>query len=156
MPLFSFGQGLSYTSFALSCQAGRVGRLRSLSRLSGDDVLTDVVCSVRNIGEREGDDVLMVFHSAGRDIKEQVTAHPFPIRSLVSFERVTVRPGETKVVTFGLRAEDLRVTDENGDQVLYAGEHRVQVFDGATWSRPMGVVVQTPAFKNVIEAVPRP
>lgn len=74
-PIFSFGFGLSYTSFASEC----VVLLHE----------TAISCKVSNVGEKKGDEVLMVFHRVVDDaIRAKVgKRHPIPIQNLVDFER---------------------------------------------------------------------
>ena len=55
-PLFPFGFGLSYTSFSLSCQIKHAGTYTA-------------TCQVKNTGDRDGDAVVLVYHSAGPAIR---------------------------------------------------------------------------------------
>merc|ERR1719469_1552458 len=57
-PLFSFGHGLSYTDFIMGC-----------SSLVAAKLPMNVTCKVTNKGERRGDEVVMMFHSAGEDVR---------------------------------------------------------------------------------------
>jgi hypothetical protein len=88
-PLFSFGQGLSYTTFSLAC-----------TNVTSDTGV-DITCGVTNTGSRDGDDVLLVFHSVGSDISGGVD-HPVPIKRLVDFGRVAVAVGDTEQLTFSV------------------------------------------------------
>ena len=90
-PLFSFGQGLTYTNFTVSC-----------TNVTSDTGV-DISCGVTNTGPRAGDDVLLVFHSVGDDIKNGVD-HPVPQRRLVDFGRVTVGLSSTETVGFSVTA----------------------------------------------------
>ena len=78
--LFPFGYGLSYTTFAVS------------------DVRTDgstVTATVRNTGKRQGTEVVQLYVRKDGDTDG-------PRRSLRAFQRVSLRPGESRQVTFGL------------------------------------------------------
>ncbi len=98
-PLFAFGHGLSYTTF-------RYGRLE----LSGQQVapngkLTAAV-EVTNTGARAGDEVVQLY------VHEVEPAVKRPVKELRGFERISLKPGETKKVTFTLPAEKLAYYDE--------------------------------------------
>ena len=95
VPLYPFGYGLSYTTFAfsnlkLSQPEIRVG------------AATEVSVEVKNTGKRAGDEVVQLY------IHQQSGGASRPIRELKGFERVTLAPGETKTVRFKLGPEELR------------------------------------------------
>ena len=94
-PLYPFGYGLSYTSFAfsnlkLSQPEIRVG------------AATEVSVDVKNTGSRVGDEVVQLY------IHQKAGGASRPIRELKGFERVTLAPGETKTVRFKLSPAELR------------------------------------------------
>eukprot|EP01063_Lacrimia_lanifica_P008583 TRINITY_DN15661_c0_g1_i1.p1 TRINITY_DN15661_c0_g1~~TRINITY_DN15661_c0_g1_i1.p1 ORF type:complete len:769 (+),score=228.92 TRINITY_DN15661_c0_g1_i1:60-2366(+) len=115
-PEFAFGQGLSYTTFALSeCGSSSVG--------------------VTNTGQRDGDAVLMLFHRPGDDVRRAVGGkHPVPAKQLVAFARKTLPPGSAARVAYlglpGDLQERLALVNEKGDRVLYPGTHYLDHFDG--------------------------
>ena len=95
VPLYPFGYGLSYTTFAfsnlkLSKPEIRVG------------AATEVSVDVKNTGSRVGDEVVQLY------IHQQAGGASRPIRELKGFERVTLAPGETKAVRFKLGPAELR------------------------------------------------
>ena len=93
-PLYPFGYGLSYTSFAYK-------QLRTSARtLRADDTLT-VRVDVTNTGQREGDEVVQLYV---RHLGSRVTR---PREDLRGYRRVTLRPGETRTVQFPLVAASL-------------------------------------------------
>jgi beta-glucosidase len=99
-PLYPFGYGLSYTRFEYS------GLRLSSDRLAADGSL-EVTLDVRNVGDRDGDEVVQLYV---RDVEPR---HPAPIRALRGFERVHLRKGERKPVRFTLvPARDLAYYDE--------------------------------------------
>jgi len=87
-PLFPFGYGLSYTTFAYS-------HLQMPSVRKIDDPVT-VHVAVQNTGKRAGDEIVQLYV---RPISLKVDR---PIRELKSFARVSLLPGETKTVTLTL------------------------------------------------------
>jgi beta-glucosidase len=108
-PLFSFGQGLSYTTFTHNCTKS--------SRL-------DFECSVTNTGTIDGDEVVMVFHNVSDTIRSHAS-HPIPLKALVAFERVTVKAGETVTVPISIEPSAYQVINADGDRVLYTGSHMI-------------------------------
>jgi beta-glucosidase len=115
-PLYPFGYGLSYTRFEYS------GLRLSSDRLAADGSL-EVTLDVRNVGDRDGDEVVQLYV---RDVEPR---HPAPIRALRGFERVHLRKGERKPVRFTLvPARDLAYYDE--EKTAFAvepGEFEVEV-----------------------------
>jgi hypothetical protein len=113
-PLFAFGSGLSYTTFAHACAA------------SGASNATEHVftCTVTNTGAREGDEVVLAYHKAGDAIRAKAT-HPVPLKQLVDFERVRLAAGAEATVSFSVPARRLALTNNDGDYALYAGEHSI-------------------------------
>jgi len=114
-PLFVFGHGLSYTSFEVSnlrLSSSRVSRRGSL-KASVD---------VRNTGSREGDEVVQLY------IHDPVASLSQPVRRLRGFERVTLKPGERRTVTFTLDRSDFGFYDNFGRFVVERG--RIDVYAG--------------------------
>jgi hypothetical protein len=79
---------------------------------------------VSNDGGIAGDEVLMLFHAAGTDVRA-VANHPVPIRSLIDFDRVSVPSGGTATVEFHVDQKSLELIDENGEPRIYPGEHQL-------------------------------
>lgn len=115
--LFAFGSGLSLTTFTHTCaQSGA-------EVPPGGDPSFTFDCTVANTGSMGGDEVLQVYHLAGADIRAKVD-HPVPIKQLVDFERVTVPAGGTSErIQFVLSTDALRLTNNDGDRVVYSGTH---------------------------------
>jgi beta-glucosidase len=86
-PLFSFGHGLSYTTF----EYGKV--TADKKEMTASDKITFTV-SVKNTGKRDGEEVVQLYIS---DLKSSL---PRPVKELKEFEKVSLKAGETKVVTF--------------------------------------------------------
>ncbi|HXH06126.1 MAG TPA: glycoside hydrolase family 3 N-terminal domain-containing protein [Vicinamibacterales bacterium] len=93
-PLWPFGHGLSYTTFELGKPSVSPATIRPDGR-------TVVTVSVTNTGRRAGDEVVQLYI---RDVVSSVTR---PTKELAGFERVTLRPGETRAVTFTVGPEAL-------------------------------------------------
>ena len=104
-----FGFGLSYTTFAYSNL--RVDR----QHFTKDDVLT-VSVDVTNTGTRAGQESVLLYSS---DLVASLTPEN---RRLRQFEKITLKPGETRIVTFRLPARQLAFVGYDGRWTLEAGE----------------------------------
>ena len=98
-PLFSFGHGLSYTTF----EYGKV--TADKKQMSAGDQITFSV-KVKNIGNREGSEVVQLYIS---DLKSSL---PRPIKELKGFEKISLKPGEEKTVTLTLDKTALSFFDD--------------------------------------------
>jgi beta-glucosidase len=112
-PLFPFGFGLSYTSFEYSKL-----KLSSLSTLS--DGLR-VTVTVKNTGNVSADEVAQLYVSA---LEARL---PAPISQLIGFQRVSLKPGQSKTIRFSVTPEMLMLFDEDGRQKLEPGKFRLTV-----------------------------
>lgn len=93
-PLYPFGHGLSFTSFAYSNLA------ISSASIDADGVAT-VRADVTNSGARAGDEVVQLY------VQHVDAVVPRAIRELKGYTRITLRPGETRTVSFTLPASEL-------------------------------------------------
>lgn len=112
-PLYAFGYGLSYTSFAYS-------DLR-LESGDGKDVLQKVSCTVENNGRYDGDEVVQLYI---RDCVASVSQPPLQLRG---FKRIHLKKGGRTTVTFELGEEELGLYNLNYDYVVEPGEFKVMV-----------------------------
>jgi len=97
-PLFAFGHGLSYTSFAYS-------NLRLPTAAISPDGAIPVAVDVENTGSRAGDEVVQLYvHAVDPSVVR-------PARELRGFQRITLKPGEKRTVTFTLPAAKLAFYD---------------------------------------------
>jgi len=137
--LFSFGDGLSYTSFKIECNTTMV------AADSGVDAATTLGCTVANVGGRAGDEVLQVYHQAGAAIRAAAAAasppHPVPIKALIAFERVSLNKGESTHINWALSDEAFMLIDGNGDRKLYKGERTLVVSNGAGQSSSITITL---------------
>jgi len=115
--LWSFGWGLSLTTFDLDCQLVKHGEGgAAANRYTAN-------CVVTNTGPRDGDAVVLVYHAAGSDVRASIHDHPVPRRALVGFERVRVGRGGQAGLRFELTARELELVDAAGERRLYPGMH---------------------------------
>jgi beta-glucosidase len=113
-PLFPFGHGLSYTRFSYA-------DLRVETPTLHDGQPLELKVTVSNDGERAGAEVVQVYVS---DVTTSVT---WVNRSLVSFERVTLAPGEKRTLTLLVPYERLSLVDAYEARVVEPGEFELQV-----------------------------
>jgi beta-glucosidase len=120
-PLYPFGYGLSYTRFDISAP-----RLARPTVKMGQNVRVSV--DVANTGRRAGDEVVQLYV---RDDEASVTR---PVLELKRFERVTLRPGQRRTVTFELTPDDLAFWNlemkkvvEPGTFTIHAGPNSVDL-----------------------------
>ena len=95
VPLYPFGYGLSYTSFAFS-------NLKVSQPEIKIGKTAELTVDVKNTGSRAGDEVVQLY------IHQQAGRASRPVRELKGFERVALAPGETKTVRFKLGPDELR------------------------------------------------
>jgi len=112
-PLFGFGYGLSYTSFAYSDVKV------SEKQLHAGETLT-VEAEVTNTGKRQGDEVAQLYL-----IPPASSASP--ALALEGFERVHLGAGETRHLRFTLDPRQLSLVDADGKRAVRAGAYRVAV-----------------------------
>lgn len=98
-PLFPFGHGLSYTTFAYSKPTA------DSKTMSADGTLT-VKVTVKNTGTREGQEVVQLY------ISDKQSSLPRPIKELKGFQKIKLAPGEEKEVTFTIEKEALSFFDD--------------------------------------------
>ncbi len=113
-PLFPFGFGLSYTSFTYN-------NMKLDKSTMGKQDKIGVSVTVTNSGTVEGTEVVQLYI---RDITASVVR---PVKELKSFQRITLKPGESRVVNFSLGARELSFYDAQGNSILEPGEFRVMV-----------------------------
>ena len=115
-PLYPFGFGLSYTSFAYS-------HLKiDNTQKAGAPVKVSV--DVRNTGQLAGDEVVQVYVSHLR------APVPVPIRSLTAFQRVHLAPGEVKTVEFTIAPDSFAIINDKNEKQILPGEFGISVGGG--------------------------
>ena len=114
---YPFGYGLSYTEFSF-------GNLQVQPAAKTKDKIVTVSCSVTNTGSRSGDEVVQLYVSpaSGQPLK--------PIQ-LKGFRRVSLAPGEKRIVTFEMPLDELAWWSEGPDGkpvwTISAGDYRFRI-----------------------------
>jgi beta-glucosidase len=118
-PEYAFGHGLSYTTFDYS------NLHLSANQIAGDGRVT-VSVDVQNSGQRAGDEVVQLYvHDANVPVKR-------PKEQLQGFQRISLKPGEKKTVTFTLPVEQLSYWDTNRSMfVVQPGTFDIMVGSGS-------------------------
>jgi beta-glucosidase len=113
-PLYPFGHGLSYTTFAYSSFA-----LDQKQFGPGDTIA--VRCLVTNSGSLAGEEVVQLY------VRDEYASLPRPIKELRGYARVALEPGQTKSITFRLPVDTLAFYDDGGNLTLEPGSFHVMV-----------------------------
>jgi beta-glucosidase len=102
-PLYSFGDGLSYTKFDYSNL-----------RISPSEIFsagnTEVKVDVKNTGDRPGTETAQLY------IHERFAPVSTPVKQLRGFARIELKPGEAETATFILTPEDLQLLDRDNNR----------------------------------------
>ena len=114
LPLYPFGYGLSYTTFQYSPVS-----LSAAEMAQGDKLEAKV--TVTNTGSVEGTEVVQLYI---RDLVGSVTR---PVKELKGFERITLKAGESREVSFTIDADLLSFYNANTDYVCESGEFEVMI-----------------------------
>ena len=115
-PLYPFGYGLSYTTFAYSdLQAPPEAQV-------GDTI--PLRATVTNTGQRAGDEVVQLY------VSDVEASYPAPIRHLEGFCRLHLQPQESRVVEFTLTPRQLALFDDDGRPLVEPGVFAVSIGGG--------------------------
>ncbi|MDX8573151.1 beta-glucosidase BglX [Elizabethkingia sp. HX QKY] len=113
-PLFPFGYGLSYTSFGYSdVQLNK-------TQLSGNDQLTASI-TLTNNGKYDGNEVVQLY------IRDMVGSVTRPVKELKGFQKVFLKTGESKKVSFTITPEDLKFYNSELKYDWEAGEFDIMI-----------------------------
>ena len=91
---------------------------------------------------------LMVYHRVSDAIRRNVSSlHPVPLRALVDFDRITLAKGAGGPLGFTTTDSYLTLTDAQGRDVTYAGDHYIDITNGN--GNPLTFTINVPAFSVV-------
>ena len=125
--LYAFGYGLSYTSFEYS-------DLKITPAVITPNQKTYVTCKVTNTGKRAGDEVVQLYV---RDVLSSVTTYE---KNLAGFERIHLKPGETKKVSFPIDRKALELLNADMHWVVEPGDFTLMVGASSTDIRLNGTL----------------
>lgn len=113
-PLYPFGYGLSYTTYEYSDVA------LSAANMKMDGKVTASV-TVKNTGTREGKETVQLY------IRDVIATSTRPVQELKKFQKIALKPGESKKVEFEITAEDLKYYNHALQYVCEPGDFEIQI-----------------------------
>ena len=124
-PLYEFGFGLSYTSFAYS-------NLQITPTVIGPAGEVTVKAEVSNTGSRPGTEVVQLY------LRDEIASVVRPVRQLKGFEKISLEPQGSGTVEFRLSPEDLSLLDPSLKRVVEPGRFEVLIGSSSTDIRLKG------------------
>jgi beta-glucosidase len=113
-PLFPFGYGLSYTTFAYS-------DLEVETPIVGRDGVLIVSAMIRNTGDRAGAEVVQLY------VRDLVASLTRPVKELKGFQRIMLQPGEAQRVRFELPARELGFIGLDMNYIVEPGSFKIWI-----------------------------
>jgi len=116
-PLYSFGYGLSFSSFKYTDLKANL--------TEADDLNLSVSVNVKNESDRDGDEVVQLY------LRDDVSSVVTPVEQLKAFSRIHIKAGERKTVSFVLHKNDLSLLNQQMQKVVEAGNFTLRVGAGS-------------------------
>ncbi len=113
-PLYAFGYGLSYTTFAIE-------NVRLAKQKIKRDGRTQALADVTNTGNRAGSEVVQMY------IRDRISSATRPVKELKAFRKIFLEAGETRSVAFDITPEQLAFYDIRMKFVVEPGEFEIMV-----------------------------
>ena len=107
-PLFAFGEGLSYTTFAYS-------------DMQADEETLSVRVTLRNAGDRAGSETAQLY------VRDLVSSVITPVKRLIAFQKVRLEAGESRELVFQLQRDDFSLLRADETRVVEPGAFRLFV-----------------------------
>lgn len=114
LPFYSFGHGLSYTKFTYEAME------LDANEMTSDGKIT-VSVTVKNVGDRDGKEVVQLY------MHDIVASSVRPVQQLIAFQKVAIKAGETKNVSFEITEPMLRFWNTECNCISEAGEFELFV-----------------------------
>ena len=127
-PLYAFGYGLSYTSFAYSKL-----RVNTSTLKEGGTAMVSV--DVKNTGARDGDEVVQLY------VSHEGSSMSRPLEELKGFARISLKAGQTKTVTLPLESKTLAYWDEGKKAFALEKDRVVVKVGGSSDNLPLNTTV---------------
>jgi beta-glucosidase len=113
-PLWHFGYGLSYSKFKLTDLRLEKSKIKI-------DGTAKIKVNMTNIGKKTGEEVVQMY------IRDKVSSVTRPVKELKGFTRVSLKPGETKTITFKIVPEQLAFHNISMKYVVEPGEFEIMI-----------------------------
>lgn len=113
-PLYPFGFGLSYTTFTFN-------NISTDKKSIKNDESVTVSVDLTNSGESEGEEVVQLY------IQDEISSVTRPVKELKGFQKIKLKPGETKTVTFNITPDLLSFLDLDLNPVVEPGMFNVMI-----------------------------
>jgi len=113
-PLYNFGYGLSYTTFTYTDL-----KLKTIEK--GNDFETQITFRLKNTGKHDGDEVAQLY------VRDEVSSVVTPITQLKSFQRIHLKAGEEKEISFLLTADDLKLLNSQMRWITEKGTFKIMI-----------------------------
>jgi beta-glucosidase len=114
LPLFPFGYGLSYTSFEYS------DIKLDKNNISKTDSAT-VSVTIKNSGTKDGNEVVQLY------IRDLLASEARPVMELKGFQRIHLKAGESKTISFSITPELLSMLNDKMEVVVEPGDFRIMI-----------------------------
>ena len=114
LPLFPFGYGLSYTTFEYS-------NLKLSATEMDKNGQIEVSCTLKNTGNREAVEIVQLY------IRDHVGSITRPVKELKNFDRISLKAGESKTVSFTLTANELKFWNNCDQHLLEPGDYQIWI-----------------------------
>src|SRR5450631_2115011 len=142
-PLYPFGYGLSYTTFAFD-------NLRVEPKQIAIGGTVKVSVDVTNTGSREGDEVPQMY------IHQKIASVTRPVMQLKGFQRISLKPGEKKTVEFTITPDTLSMLNVDMHKVVEPGIFEVMVGPSSDQTKTVTLAVTGPYGETGIAPPPPP
>ncbi|MFT4019598.1 MAG: glycoside hydrolase family 3 C-terminal domain-containing protein [Agriterribacter sp.] len=126
-PLFPFGYGLSYTTFEYS-------NPEFVKNVIAADETTTITCTIKNTGKLTGDEVVQLY------ITDKLASVARPVMELKGFQRISLRAGESKQISFTITPEMLSMLNAEMKKVVEPGEFTIMIGASSRDIRLKGVL----------------
>lgn len=122
-PLFAFGHGLSYTTFAYSNLKLSSSTMKTNARLTDPVGQGNVTVSVdvKNTGNRKGAEIVQMY------IRDDYSSVTRPVKELKGFKKIWLDPGQPQTVSFTITPELLSFYDTNMKWIIEPGDFTIMV-----------------------------